>query len=98
IYESLKDIALISKNCGGIGIDISDICANSDYIKGSSRYSSSGAIMVNLAIWHRDVEELLRICHELQTIFSLIDAKISLGYDLNGLYGQEFNNAYIRCE
>ncbi|CAG8788052.1 35745_t:CDS:1 [Racocetra persica] len=150
IYESLKDIALISKNCGGIGIDVSDIRTNSDYIKGSSRYSSGvyrmlcvynemakyvdqgdnkrkKVIMVNLAIWHRDVEEFLRIRYELQvpelritdlnhyiaipdifmvrvrdddywTIFSLMDAKILLGYDLNRLYGQKFNNAYIRCE
>ncbi|CAG8792182.1 25930_t:CDS:2, partial [Racocetra persica] len=32
------------------------------------------------------------------TIFSPMDTKISLGYNLNGLYGQKFNNAYIRCE
>ncbi|CAG8826470.1 3801_t:CDS:1, partial [Racocetra persica] len=150
IYESLKDIALISKNCGGIGINVSDIRANSDYIKGSSGYSSGvcrmlhvynetakyvdqggnkhkGAIIVNLAIWHRDVEEFLQIRYESQvpelctidlnhciaipdifmvrvqdddywTIFSPIDAKISLGYDLNRLYGQKFNDAYICCE
>ncbi|CAG8843892.1 7165_t:CDS:1, partial [Racocetra persica] len=32
------------------------------------------------------------------TIFSPMDVKISLGYDLNRLYGQKFNDAYIRCE
>ncbi|CAG8845388.1 27028_t:CDS:1, partial [Racocetra persica] len=150
IYESLKDIALISKNCGGIGIDVSDIRANGDYIKGSSGYSSGvcrilrvynetakyvdqggnkrkRVIMANLAIWHYDVEEFLRIRHESQvpelrttdlnhciaipdifmvrvldddywTIFSPIDAKSLLGYELNGLYGQKFDDAYIRCE
>ncbi|CAG8840268.1 8903_t:CDS:1, partial [Racocetra persica] len=89
IYESLKDIALISKNCGSIGIDITDIRANGDYIKGSSGYSSSicrmlrvynetakyvdqggnkrkRAIMINLAIWHCNIEEFLRIRHESQ--------------------------------
>ncbi|CAG8834529.1 6811_t:CDS:2, partial [Racocetra persica] len=131
IDESLKDIALISKNCGGIGIDISDIRANGDYIKGSNGYSSSVCRMLRVynetAKFVDQGEEFLQIRHESQvpelrttdlnhciaipdrfmvriqdddywTIFLPMDAKISLGYDLNRLYGQEFNDAYIRCE
>ncbi|CAG8816105.1 30136_t:CDS:2, partial [Racocetra persica] len=115
IYESLKDIALISKNCGGIGIDVSDICANGDYIKGSSRYSSGiyrmlrvynetakyidqggnkrkGAIMVpqlrttdlNHCIVIPDIFIVRIQDDDYWTIFSPMDAKISLEYDLNG--------------
>ncbi|CAG8819473.1 2499_t:CDS:2, partial [Racocetra persica] len=126
----LKDIALISKNCGGIGIDISDIRANGDYIKGSSGYSSGVCRMLrvyNETAKYIDQREFLRIRHESQipelrttdlnhciaipdifivrvqdddywTTFLPMDAKILLGYDLNGLYGQKFNDAYIRCE
>ncbi|CAG8812665.1 2693_t:CDS:2, partial [Racocetra persica] len=129
IYESLKDIALISKNCGRIGINVSDIRANGDYIKGSSGYSSGvcrmlriynemakyvdqggnkhkGAIMVpelrtidlNHCIAIPDIFMVRVRDDDYWTIFSPMDAKISLGYDLNGLYGQKFNDAYIRCE
>ncbi|CAG8830172.1 27230_t:CDS:2, partial [Racocetra persica] len=113
-------------NCGGIGINVSDICANGNYIKGSSRYSSGVCRMLcdyNETVKYVDqggnkckgVPELrttdLNPCiaipdifivrvqdDDYWTIFSPMDAKISLGYDLNGLYSQKFNDAYIRYE
>src|ERR1043165_10165009 len=40
IFESLKDVALISKSGGGIGIDITDIRPKGDYIKGTNGNST----------------------------------------------------------
>lgn len=40
IYESLKQVALISKNGGGIGIDITDIRPKGDYIAGTDGQST----------------------------------------------------------
>jgi ribonucleoside-diphosphate reductase alpha chain len=87
IFESLKEVSMISKNGGGIGIDITDIRSKGDYIKGTNGYSTGlnkmlcvfnatmnyvdqggnkrkGALMVTLAIWHRDIIDFLYIRHE----------------------------------
>jgi ribonucleoside-diphosphate reductase alpha chain len=40
IYDTLKDVALISKRAGGIGICMSDIRANTSFIKGTNGTSS----------------------------------------------------------
>jgi len=82
----LHDVAMISQNGGGIGVDITDVRPSGDYIKGSGGISSGvgmmlrvfnetmkyvdqggnkrrGAMMVNMAIWHLDIRDFLRIRH-----------------------------------
>jgi len=39
IYDTLKDMALISKNAGGIGLDISPLRGKGSYIKGTHGYA-----------------------------------------------------------
>lgn len=40
IFETLKQIAIISKQAGGIGVSISDVRAADSYIRGSNGYSN----------------------------------------------------------
>ncbi|RIB26389.1 hypothetical protein C2G38_2267749 [Gigaspora rosea] len=150
IFKTLHDVAMISKNDGGIGVDITDIRPSGDCIKVSGGISSGvgmmlrvfnetmkyvdqggnkcrGAMMVNMAIWHLDISDFLRIRHhsrvaELRaanlhhcitipdifmrrvhangdwTMFSPRDAEILLGKKLNGLYSDEFETGYLKCE
>jgi ribonucleotide reductase alpha subunit len=40
IFETLKQIAIISKSAGGIGVSITDIRASDSYIRGTNGYSN----------------------------------------------------------
>jgi len=40
IFETLKQIAIISKSAGGIGVAITDVRASDSYIRGTNGYSN----------------------------------------------------------
>lgn len=50
IYDTLKDCAIISKNAGGIGINIHDVRSNGSYIKGTN--GTSNGIVPMLRVYN----------------------------------------------
>lgn len=144
IYEKYKDIALLSKFAGGIGVSFSRVRSRGSLIKGTNGHSNGlvpwlktldssvaavnqggrrkGAACIYLETWHSDIEEFLELrdntgdeaqrTHNLNlanwipdlfmkrveedSLWSLFDPKVMP--ELNDLYGEEFEKAYLRAE
>lgn len=144
IYDKYKDIALLSKFAGGIGVSFSRVRSRGSLIKGTNGHSNGlvpwlktldssvaavnqggrrkGAACIYLETWHSDIEEFLELrdntgdeaqrTHNLNLanwipdlfmkrveadgMWSLFDPKEIP--ELNDLYGEEFEKAYIQAE
>lgn len=149
IYYTLDQLAQISKNAGGVGVNVSRIRSHGARIKGVKGASSgvlpwiklindtaiavnqlgsrAGAITVALDIWHADIEDFLTMQHEngdqrkkaydifpqivISDLFmkraeadlkwTLVDpheVRVKYGVELAELYGEKFEEIYLKIE